>query len=137
MYDTNKILIKNGIREIISENEETFKNSISQALAMKLNTSIQTVRNEISKNILQNESCTKESEDITNFINVVESLVPGKFICKDGSNINITENDIIKIKNLFESLNPENRQKMAQEIFKSSIVIKNHLDFAQKSKELI
>ena len=137
MYQINKILLKNGIREMISENEESFKNNITQVLAIKLNDSMTIVREEISKNILQTESYTQESKNIKNFIDFVESFKGGKFVCKDGSNINITENDVEKLKNLFESLNSENREKMTQELFNDSSSFKQHVEFAKNTKELI
>lgn len=137
MYQINKILLKNGIREMISENEESFKNNITQVLAIKLNDSMTIVREEISKNILQTESYTQESKNIKNFINFVESFKGGKFVCQDDSNINITENDVKKLKSLFESLNPTNREKMTEELFNNASSLKQHIEFAKNTKELI
>lgn len=137
MYNTNKILLKNGIFEMLSENEENFKNSIAQVLAIKLNDSMTLVREEVSKNLLNSEAYTTDSQNIKHFVEFVESQVSGKFICQDGSNINITENDVEKLKNLFESLNPENREKMAKDVFKTSTSFRQHVEFAKNTKELL
>jgi hypothetical protein len=56
---------------------------------------------------------------------------------QNNSNINITESDISSLKQLFESLNPSNREKMVSDILKDGSVFKQHLAFSKKAHKLI
>jgi hypothetical protein len=66
----------------------------------------------------------------------MENFEGGKVILKDNSVINITENEKELVKNLFESLNSENRKKMTQEIFNNTTTFKQHIKFAQETRKL-
>jgi hypothetical protein len=66
----------------------------------------------------------------------MEKFESGRIILKDESVINITEKEKELIKNLFESLNVENRKKMTQEIFKDGSTLKQHIQFAQTTRNL-
>jgi hypothetical protein len=57
-----KTLLKNGIKEMISENEEYFKQNIEQALAVKLNDSIASVREEVSNRLFEKTETTDEGK---------------------------------------------------------------------------
>ena len=129
-------LLKNGIKEMISENEESFKQNIEQALAVKLNDSIFAVRQEVANRLFEETQDTKSSEQLQEFVNFVQNFKPGKFSFKDGSVLNITEKEKELVKDLFENLNAKNRDQMLNEIFASSLNFKQHIEFAQQTRKL-
>jgi len=131
-----RTLLKNGIKEMLSENEEYFKQNIEQALAVKLNDSIFSVRQEVSNRLFETNEETDNSIELQEFLNFMEKFESGRIILKDESVINITEKEKELIKNLFESLNVENRKKMTQEIFKDGPTLKQHIQFAQTTRNL-
>lgn len=131
-----RTLLKNGIKEIISENEEYFKQNIEQALAVKLNDSIFAVRQEVANRLFEETQDTKPSEQLQEFVNFIETFKPGKFSFKDGSVINITEKEKELVKDLFENLNAKNRDQMINEIFNSTLNFKQHIEFAQQTRKL-
>lgn len=132
----SKILLKNGIREMVSENEANFKTNIEQALALKLNNSIQEARESFANKILVKDGITPETNELKEFLDFIQNAGPGKIIFQDDSVININDLELEKIKNLFESLNPKNRIIMAQEILKNAKSFKEHIQFAEKVKGL-
>lgn len=132
----SRTLLKNGIKEMISENEEYFKQNIEQALAVKLNDSIFAVRQEVANRLFEETQDTKPSEQLQEFVNFVETFKPGKFSFKDGSVLNITEKEKELLKNLFENLNAKNRDQMLNEIFANSLNFKQHIEFAQLTRKL-
>jgi len=136
--NTTHILLKNGIQSMfMEENEKHFQENITQALAIKLNDCIDDVRKSVSKKLLETKITTNGSDQLNEFISFVEDFKEGKFLFQDGSSINITENEMVMIKKLFESLNAENREKMIHKIFKNSNEFKQHLKFANDSKGLL
>ena len=132
----SRTLLKNGIKEMISENEEYFKQNIEQALAVKLNDSIFAVRQEVANRLFEETQDTKASEQLEEFVNFVETFKPGKFSFKDGSVLNITEKEKELLKDLFENLNAKNRDQMLNEIFANSLNFKQHIEFAQQIRKL-
>ena len=132
----SRTLLKNGIKEMISENEEYFKQNIEQALAVKLNDSIFAVRQEVANRLFEETQDTKPSEQLEEFVNFVETFKPGKFSFKDGSVLNITEKEKELLKDLFENLNAKNRDQMLNEIFENSLNFKQHIEFAQQIRKL-
>ena len=135
--EITSLLLKHGIEGLLSENQDFFKQNITQALALKLNESVAEVKNSVSKNLLHNNQNTAGSPELSEFLNFVESFKPGIYKFKNGSSINITDSEMEMLKSLFESLNPENRQKMVSEILQDGTSFKNHLTFSQKVKKLI
>ena len=135
--NTTQLLLKNGIKSILFENEENFKSNVVQTLAIKLNDSINETRSEMQRNLFSEEHLTKKSPHIEYFVSFLEAFHPGKFTFQDGSILNITEENVKDIKELFEQLNPESRQKMASEIFENAQTFKQHIDFSKKAKELL
>lgn len=127
----SKILLKNGIKEMVFDNEAYFKNNIEQALAIKLNDSISTVREEVSARLFETNERIEKSPKLSQFIDFIQNFKAGNFIFEDGSVININEKEKDLIKNLFESLNIKNKNKMIQEIFKNGSVFKQHVSFAK------
>lgn len=132
----SRTLLKNGIKEMISENEEYFKQNIEQALAVKLNDSIFAVRQEVANRLFEETQDTKPSEQLQEFVNFVQNFKPGKFSFKDSSILNITEKEKELLKDLFENLNAKNRDQMLNEIFASSLNFKQHIEFAQQTRKL-
>lgn len=137
MENVTTLLLKHGIEGLISENEDFFKQNITQALAMKLNETVAETKKMVSQNLLIKESSTRSSEELNEFVNFLNKFIPGTYTFKNGSSINITESEINSIKQLFESLNIKNRQKMVEELFTDSTSFKQHINFSQKVKHLI
>lgn len=135
--NTTQILLKNGIKSILFENEENFKSNVVQTLAIKLNDSINETRQEMQKNLFSEEYLTQKSPNIEYFVSFLEAFRPSKFTFQDGSILNITEENVKDIKELFEQLNPTSREKMASEIFENALTFKQHIDFSKKAKELL
>jgi len=134
--DISRVLLKNGIQEMIYDNKQDFKYSLEQALSIKLNESIKEAKNEFTKHLLDKDLQTSSSSSLNEFVSFIKNFDSGKYIFKDGSIINITESEKEAIKNLFESLNPENRSKMVQEIFETPASFKDHLNFAKEIRKL-
>jgi len=131
-----QILLKNGIKEMLSENESHFKQNIEQALAVKLNDSIAEVRHSVSNRLFENESLTTNDKDLQEFVNFIQNFKPGKYTFKDSTNLNITEKEMVLVKNLFESLSPKNRINMSKEVLGSLKNFRQHVEFAERTKEL-
>lgn len=131
-----QILLKNGIKEMLSENESHFKQNIEQALAVKLNDSIAEVRHSVSNRLFENESLTSNDKDLQEFVTFIQNFKPGKYTFKDSTNLNITEKEMVLVKNLFESLSPKNRINMSKEVLGSLKNFRQHVEFAERTKEL-
>lgn len=138
MDNITKTLLKHGVEGIISENEDFFKQNITQALALKLNESVKEAKQEATKSILFTKiQNTQDMPELQEFVKFIENKSPRNFTFKNGSSINITESIIKDLTQLFESLNTKNRQKMVTEIFNDANSFKEHLNFSQKVKSLL
>jgi|LakMenEpi03Aug12_release.lakeMendotaPanAssembly.Ray.scaffolds.fasta_scaffold572741_2 hypothetical protein len=137
MQNVTKLLLKHGVEGLISENEDFFRQNITQALALKLNESVKEIRENVSEKLLFNDTYTTESGELSEFLNFIDNFKPGIYNFKNGSSINITESNIDDLQELFECLNPQNRQKMVSEIFTDAITFKQHLNFFQKAKQVL
>lgn len=137
MTDIIKVLLKNGIRELASLNEDYFKENITHALEFKLNSAIDDVQNTCSKKLLESKVETENTPELNEFIQFVQNFKEGKYEFKNHTHLNITDSDMSAIKGLFEALGPENRQKMIREIFESNLNFKQHVDFYNNSKGLL
>jgi hypothetical protein len=135
--EIKKILLKNGLKSMLYENETHFKNNIIQVLAMKLNDCIDDSRTEVQKNLLMKEELTENTSNMQYFLSFLEAFKPGKFTFKDGSVLNINEESVRDIKELFEQLNPTSRKKLVSNIFESSDNFVQHIQFSKKVKELL
>jgi hypothetical protein len=133
----NKLLLKSGIENIIFKNDESFKQSIIKVLSTKLNESIKETELLVSKALLYRESVTPENITLNEFVDFVTNFKPGNYKFQNGSNINITDSDILHIKNLFESLNVKNREHLVSELFTDGVTFKQHLTFSQKVRNLL
>jgi hypothetical protein len=137
MTSISKILLKNGVNGLLDKEDEYFKENICQALALKLNESMQSVLQDASSLMLVTNKQTEHTPELVEFLDFINNFKSGKYEFKNNSVINITESEIESIKNLFEALDVENRQKMIKEIFEDSQKFKNHIDFYNNSKGLL
>ena len=137
MQNITALLLKNGIEGLMVKNENHFRQNINHALALKLNESFSEIKENVSKKLLYVEKQTANTPELKEFIEFVQNFIPGNYKFKNGSSINITEYDMKLLTNLFESLNPHNRQMMVSEIFNDGSKFKQHLTFSQKVKQLL
>lgn len=134
MTDISYKLLKNGIQALLEREEDYFKKNIVQSLSIKLNDAISNVLEETNKNLFLTHESIEDSKDLQYFLNILENK--DKVQLKDGSIINITENDTKSLKRLFDNLNTESRKQMITSIFQSSNNFKQHIDFYNTAKGL-
>jgi hypothetical protein len=137
METESKKLLKKGITSLLPENTDIFKQNIIDALVFKIHENVDITKKLIGKQLLFRESFTPPSKELLEFVEFVNTFVPGAYMFQNNSNINITESDISSLKQLFESLNPSNREKMVSDILKNGSVFKQHLAFSKKAHKLI
>lgn len=134
------IILKSGINSLMYESDESFKKSLVNSLSFKLNEAVKEVRKSFSSKLLLTKDSTEINEDVLMFLEFIEnydSKTNKNLKCKNGTTINITENDLTKIKFLFNSLNSKNRQIMAKELFENQGGLKRTLEFYDKAKKVI
>lgn len=137
MSNITKTLLKNGVNGLFEQEDEYFKQNICQALALKLNESMdECYKNSVSMVFVQNKETTN-TENLKEFVEFINTFKSGKYELKNKSVINITESDITAIKNLFDSLNNKNRQFMVEQIFQDPNKFKKHIEFYANSKGLM
>ena len=132
MNNISRKLLKNGINALLEQKETYFKKNVIKSLSIKLNDAITDVLNETNKNLLHSSKSLKNSKELQTFLTILEKKE--KIILKDNSIINITENEAYALKELFEHLNTENRQKMIETVFDSSDNYNQHIEFYNNAK---
>ena len=132
MNDISRKLLKNGIHALLEQKETYFKKNVIKSLSIKLNDAITDVLTETNKNLLHSSKSLKNSKELQTFLTILEKKE--KIILKDNSIINITENEAYALKELFEHLNTENRQKMIETVFDSSNNYNQHIEFYNNAK---
>jgi hypothetical protein len=137
MIPTTKLLLKHGVRSLLAENNNFFKQNIIQTLAIKLDKTVKESKNLVERKLFQRDTITENTEELREFLDFIDNFKGGVYNFKNGSSINITESEIQSLKQLFESLNPQNRQKMISEIFEDGIKFKEHINFSQKVTKLL
>jgi len=140
MTNISEIILKSGLQSLIYENDDAFKRSLINTLSFKLNEALKEVNKSLSSNILFKEEKTEISEDVKTLIEFFENYNPKtnySLKLKNNVNINISEQDLSKLKKLFNSFNPENRKRMAKELLENSAKFKNTLNFYENVKGLI
>jgi hypothetical protein len=137
MIPTTKLLLKHGVRSLLAENNNFFKQNIIQTLAIKLDKTVKESKNLVERKLFQRDTITENTEELREFLDFIDNFKGGVYNFKNGSSINITESEIQSLKQLFESLNPQNRQKMISEIFEDGIKFKEHINFSQKAMKLL
>lgn len=134
MNDISYKLIKNGLQALTEQEDGYFKKNIVQSLSIKLNRAIKDVYGETKKNLMLKEEISKSTKELNAFLTILEKKE--KIQLKNNSIINITDNDATALKELFEHLNPKNRQKMVENVFDSATSFRQHIEFYQKAKGL-
>ena len=134
MNDISYKLIKNGLQALTEQEDGYFKKNIVQSLSIKLNRAIKDVYGETKKNLMLKEELSKSTKELNAFLTILEKKE--KIQLKNNSIINITDNDADALKELFEHLNPDNRQKMVESVFNSVASFRQHVEFYQKAKGL-
>lgn len=134
MTDISYKLLKNGIQALLEREEDYFKKNIVQSLSIKLNDAISGVLEETNKNLFLTHESLENSKDLQYFLNIIENK--DKVYLKDGSIINITENETKSLKRLFDNLNTASRKEMIATIFESSNNFQQHIDFYNTAKGL-
>jgi hypothetical protein len=132
MNNISRKLLKNGIQALLEQKETYFKKNVIKSLSIKLNDAITDVLTETNKNLLHSNKSLKNSKELQTFLTILEKKE--KIILKDNSIINITENEAYALKELFEHLNTENRQKMIETVFDSSNNYNQHIEFYNNAK---
>lgn len=132
MNNISRKLLKNGINALLEQKETYFKKNVIKSLSIKLNDAITDVLTETNKNLLHSSKSLKNSKELQTFLTILEKKE--KIILKDNSIINITENEAYALKELFEHLNTENRQKMIETVFDSSDNYNQHIEFYNNAK---
>lgn len=132
-----KLLLKNGIGGLIEKDDGYFKENICQALAFKLNESLEQTQKDAASVLLLKSFVTPESKELNEFIDFVQNFKSGRYEFKNNTVLNITESEINAVKSLFESLSSKNRQIMVQEIFNDSGTFRKHIDFYNETKGLM
>lgn len=132
MNNISRKLLKNGIHALLEQKETYFKKNVIKSLSIKLNDAITDVLTETNKNLLNSSKSLKNSKELQTFLTILEKKE--KIILKDNSIINITENEAYALKELFEHLNTENRQKMIETVFDSSNNYNQHIEFYNNAK---
>jgi hypothetical protein len=136
-----KNIIQRGISELVSRNDELFKQNLMYALSFKLNESIETTKietqNKIFKSVPVSTNITEDVAIFLNFLNSYKIQPTDKILLKNNDVININESEIKSIQMLFEQLSPQNREKMAETIFNDTETFKQHLNFYKETQELI
>lgn len=134
MNDISYKLIKNGLQALTEQEEGYFKKNIVQSLSIKLNRAIKDVYSETKKNLMIKEDFSKSTKELNAFLKIIDKQE--KIQLKNNSIINITENDANALKELFEHLNSQNRQKMVENVFDSVSSFRQHIEFYNKAKGL-
>ena len=137
MIPTTKLLLKHGVKSLLAENNNFFKQNIIQTLAIKLDKTVKDSKNLVERKLFSRVTNTENTKELKEFIDFINDFKGGFYNFKNGSSINITESEFHSLKQLFESLNPQNRQKMISEIFEDGIKFKEHINFSQKVTKLL
>lgn len=134
MNDISHKLLKNGINALLEQEEDYFKKNVIHSLSIKLNDAITETLNESYKNLFVREESLQKTKELEIFVSLLES--PSKIQLKDNSIINIDENQIKALKELFDNLNLKNKRLMTESVFESINSFNNHIDFYQRAKGL-
>lgn len=134
------IILKNGINSLIYESDDSFKKSLINSLSFKLNEAVKEVKKEFSSKILISKETIDVDKNVSIFLEFVEnynSKTNKTLKCKNGVTININENDLSKIKVLFDSLNSKNKKIMVKELLEDQAGLKKTLEFYDRAKKVI
>jgi len=137
MKNIENIILRNGIKTLMEEDDSSFKKSLVRCLSLKLNTAIKDTQNNFTKRLFENKKSTVVSPDIQYFVNFVENYDPktnNRLKLKNHSYININESELKILTHLFDSLSPKNKELLASEILESPANIRKNIEFYNKAK---
>jgi hypothetical protein len=140
MKDLSNIVLKNGIQSLIYESEEAFQKSLVNTLSFKLNEAINEAKNSFAQNLLVTKEETQDTKEIQYFANFVENYDPVKnysLKLKNSNSINIKEQELEILKEVFNALNSKNRQTMVSILLSDEWGIKKTISFYKKAKEIL
>ena len=140
MKDFSNTVLKSGIQSLIYESDEAFKKSLVNTLSFKLNEAISDAKNTFAEQIFNEEMTTTSTPEIETFVNFVENYNPhnnNKLQLKNKGSINIKEQELEALKEIFNNLNPKNRQLMVEELLKNENGLRKNINFYKKSKGLL
>lgn len=140
MKDLSNTLLKNGLQNLIYDDEEAFKKSLVDTLSLKLNEAISEVEKSFKAEMLNQEEKTSISEDMNYFIQFLEnydSKIKNTLRLKNSTVINIKENEFFAIKKLFDSLNSQNRKKLVESCLADSKSFKQNIDFCMNARKTL
>jgi hypothetical protein len=140
MKHPSTLILQSGINDLIKENDSAFKKSLINSLSLKLNEAIKEVETEFKSKIMLSSDNTDLSTEIKEFINFVEnydSKLKNKLKLKNGTFININENDFKNLKEMFDTLNNKNKNIFVKEITESPAKLKDNLDFYKKAQRVL
>lgn len=137
MKNLSSLLLKNGIKTLIEQEESSFKKTLTDCLSLKLNDAINDIHSSFREKIFENKEETEQSIDLNYFASFVENYDPltsNRLKLKNQSYININESDFDCLVELFNSLSAKNRKIMIQEVLESPTKLKQNIDFYKKIK---
>jgi hypothetical protein len=140
MKDLSNIVLKNGIQSLIYESEEAFQKSLVNTLSFKLNEAINEAKNSFAQNLLVTKEETQDTKEIQYFANFVENYDPVNnysLKLKNNNSINIKEQELEILKEVFNALNSKNRQTMVSILLTDEWGIKKTISFYKKAKEIL
>jgi hypothetical protein len=140
MKNISNTLLKNGLQNLIYEDDEAFKKSLIDTLSLKLNDAIADVEKSFKSEMMYETEKFEESEDVKSFIKFIENYDPklnNSLVLKDNCKIHIKENEFDAIKKLFDSLNPKNRKTLVETSLKSVSSFKQNVDFYLNARKTL
>jgi hypothetical protein len=140
MKSTTTLILESGIKDLLREDEISFKKSLINSLSLKLNESIKEIQNDFKSTMMLNVEKPVCLDDIKNFNEFVENYdnkTKNKIKFKNGSHVIVNENDFKNLKEMFDTLNSKNRLTFVEEIMESPAKLKNNLEFYKKAKRIL
>ena len=84
-----------------------------------------------------NTDLSTEIKEFINFVENYDSKLKNKLKLKNGTFININENDFKNLKEMFDTLNNKNKNIFVKEITESPAKLKDNLDFYKKAQRVL
>ena len=131
-------ILKNGIKNLLEDEDVAFKKSLSQCLTFKINEALNEVKNSLQEKLFVDKETTKLTEELEYFLNFVskfDSKINNKLKLKNESYISLSESDFNNLVNLFDSLSPKNRQLMLEDILSTPHQLKANIEFYKSYKK--
>ena len=76
MKDLSNTLLKNGLQNLIYDDEQAFKKSLTDTLSLKLNEAISEVEKSFKSEMMHHKETTSVSDDMNYFIKFLENYDP-------------------------------------------------------------